>query len=102
MSPIKSLKALLSRPTGRVALMVVSISTLSVSPAFAQLTKLTSVMQNVQTALLGIGVVAFTIAIAWAGYKMIFQHAKWSEISNIVIGGVLVGGAAEIAGWLIN
>ncbi|MFP1132967.1 TrbC/VirB2 family protein [Asticcacaulis sp. W401b] len=75
---------------------------LAASPAFAQIEKLTSVLENVKTALLGIGVVAFTIMIAWAGYKMGFQHAKWSEVSNIVIGAVLVGGAAAIAGWLIN
>ncbi|ESQ79270.1 TrbC/VirB2 family protein [Asticcacaulis sp. YBE204] len=72
------------------------------TPAFAQIEKLTTVLDNVKSALLGVGVVVFTIMIAWAGYKMGFQHAKWSEVSNIVIGAVLVGGAAAIAGWLIN
>jgi type IV secretion system protein VirB2 len=73
-----------------------------VDPAFAQVAKLTTVMTMVQTALLSIGVILFTIAIAWAGYKMAFQHAKWSEVSNIVIAGVLAGGAAEIAGILFG
>lgn len=85
-----------------IALAVPTLGLLAASPAFAQIEKLTSVLENVKTALLGVGVVVFTIMIAWAGYKMGFQHAKWSEVSNIVIGAVLVGGAAAIAGWLIN
>ena len=72
------------------------------SPALAQIEKLTSVLENVRTTILGVGVVLFTIMIAWAGYKMGFQQARWTEVSNIVIGAVLVGGASAIAGWLIN
>jgi type IV secretion system protein VirB2 len=72
------------------------------SPAFAQIAKVNTVMTNVQTVLTGVAVTIFTVAIIWAGFKMAFQHAKWTEVSNIVIGGILVGGAAGIAGWLIN
>lgn len=72
------------------------------SNANAQLAKVTTVMDNVSSVMTGAGVVIFTIAIMFAGFKMAFQHAKWSEISNIVIGGILVGGASAIAGWLIN
>ena len=70
-------------------------------PAHAQIAQVTTVMTNVQTVLTGVAVTMFTISIIWAGFKMAFQHAKWSEISNIVIGGILVGGAAAIADWLI-
>lgn len=70
-------------------------------PAYAQIAQVTTVMTNVQTVLTGVAVTMFTISIIWAGFKMAFQHAKWSEISNIVIGGILVGGAAAIAAWLI-
>ena len=38
----------------------------------------------------------------WVGFKLAFQHAKWSEVSNIVIGAIIVGGAAGIASWLLN
>ncbi|MDQ1829847.1 TrbC/VirB2 family protein [Massilia scottii] len=72
------------------------------SPAYAQITKVNTVMGNVQTVLTGVAVTCFTIALMFAGFKMAFQHAKWSEISNIVIGGIIVGGAAGIAAWLIN
>lgn len=72
------------------------------SPAFAQIAKVNTVMTNVQAVLVGVAITVFTIALMFAGFKMAFQHAKWSEISNIVIGGILVGGSAGIAAWLIN
>ena len=81
---------------GSAALFAVS------APAFAQITKVDTVMTNVQNVLMGVAVTAFTIALLWAGFKMAFQHAKWSEISNIVIGGIIAGGAGGIAAWLIN
>ncbi|WP_230182678.1 TrbC/VirB2 family protein [Aquabacterium sp. CECT 9606] len=88
-------KATLARVGGFVLAM-------AATPAFAQISKVNTVMANVQTVLVGVAVTMFTLAIMWAGFKMAFQHAKWSEISNIVIGGILVGGAAGIAAWLIN
>ncbi len=70
--------------------------------AYAQIAKVNTVMTNIQTVLTGVAIIAFTIAIMFAGFKMAFQHAKWSEVANIVYGGILVGGAAGIAAWLIN
>lgn len=70
--------------------------------AFAGIGRVNTVMTNIQVVLVGVAVVFFTCAIMFAGFKMAVQHAKWSEISNIVIGGILVGGAAGIAAWLIN
>lgn len=82
---------------------LVALATLFLtSNAYAQISKVNTVMGKVQTTLVGVAVTIFTIAVMWAGFKMAFQHAKWSEVSHIVIGGILVGGAAGIAGWLIN
>ena len=75
---------------------------LEAHPAWAQISKVNTVMTNVQTVLVGVAVTLFTVAIMWAGFKMAFQQAQWSEISNVVIGGILVGGAAGIAAWLVN
>jgi len=75
---------------------------LEAHPAWAQISKVNQVMTNVQTVLVGVAVTLFTVAIMWAGFKMAFQQAQWSEISNVVIGGILVGGAAGIAAWLVN
>lgn len=82
-------------------LAAVGLGHLAILPAQAQIAQVTTVMTNVQTVLTGVAVTMFTISIIWAGFKMAFQHAKWSEISNIIIGGILVGGAAAIAAWLI-
>lgn len=84
-----------------VRILVVALS-MAALPAFAQITKVNTVMQNVQTMLVSIGVTFFTIAFLWVAYKMAFQHAKWSEVSNIVIAGIIAGGAPGIAAWLIN
>jgi type IV secretion system protein VirB2 len=75
---------------------------LAAGSAQAQVEKVNTVMANVQSVLTGVAVIFFSIAIMWAGFKMAFQHAKWSDISSIVIGGILVGGAAGFASWLIG
>ena len=95
-------------PSGHATLMKTAcfLFTLAVlleaHPAWAQISKVNTVMTNVQTVLVGVAVTLFTVAIMWAGFKMAFQQAQWSEISNVVIGGILVGGAAGIAAWLVN
>lgn len=70
--------------------------------AWAQVSRVNQVMTNVQLLLAGVAVTVFTVAIMWAGFKMAFQHAKWSEVSNVVIGGALVGAAGGLAAWLIG
>jgi len=93
----------MNRKTNRTAaVFAAAMVMMFASNAFAQISKVNTVMSNVQTVLVGVAVTMFTLAIMWAGFKMAFQHAKWSEISNIVIGGILVGGAAGIAAWIIN
>lgn len=100
---MKKLKALAQQAKQRDMARVTTFAVLcTASPAFAQITKVNTVMQNIQTVLVGVAVTMFTLSIMWAGFKMAFQHAKWSDISNIVIGGILVGGASGIAAWLIN
>ena len=84
------------------AAVAISLGLFVAQNANAQIARVNTVMQNVQNILVGVAVTVFTIMIIFAGFKMGFQNAKWSEISNIVIGGILVGGAAGIAGWLIN
>ncbi len=92
-----------NQPSAFVKIVAILFSCfLSASPAFAQLTRVNSTMSNVQVALAGIGVTVCTIAIMFTGFKMMFQHAKWAEVSNIVIGAMFVGGAAGLAAWLIN
>jgi len=77
------------------------IGLLPASPAFAQLQQVNTLLTTIQTTLLGIGGVICTISIIWAGFKMMFQHARFGDIANIFIGGLFVGCATVIAGMLI-
>jgi type IV secretion system protein VirB2 len=85
----------------RVSVLVPTLAVaLAAGPAQAQLEKVNTTLTLIQTTLIGVSVVCLTIAIIWAGYKMIFQHARWTDISNIVIGGILIGASGPIAAWL--
>ncbi|PLZ00416.1 hypothetical protein CY652_21355 [Burkholderia sp. WAC0059] len=78
-------------------------SLLLADPASAQITSQAStILSDISTGLTALGVVICTIALMWAGFKMMFQHARFGEIANIFIGSMLVGGASTIAGVLMS
>lgn len=72
------------------------------SPAFAQLQKVNDIMDNVATALTAASVITATVAILWAGYKVLFGGQTFREAAPILIGGLLIGGAAQIASMLVG
>lgn len=78
-----------------------AVELLWVSPAFAQLSQVNTLLSTIQTTLLGVGGVICTISIIWAGFRMMFQHARFGDVANIFIGGLFVGCATVIAGMLI-
>jgi type IV secretion system protein VirB3 len=49
-----------------------------------------------------ISIAVVTIAIIWAGFKMIFQGARLADVANVLIGGTLVGGAAAFASYIVD
>ncbi|WP_144156326.1 TrbC/VirB2 family protein [Paraburkholderia sp. BCC1885] len=71
------------------------------SPAYAQLSQVNTLLTTIQTTLLGVGGVICSIAIIWAGFRMMFQHARFGDIANVFIGGLFVGCATVIAAMLI-
>lgn len=71
-------------------------------PAYAQLSNVNNLLQNIETVLKGAGVTVASIAIIVSGYKIIFQGARFEDVSKILIGGLLIGGATSMAGWLIG
>ena len=71
------------------------------SPAHAQLSQVNTLLTTIQTTLLGVGGVVCSISIIWAGFKMMFQHARFGDIANVFIGGLFVGCATVIAAMLI-
>jgi type IV secretion system protein VirB2 len=83
----------------RTAVMCVAL--LVTSPAWAQLSQVNTLLTTIQTTLLGVGGVVCSISIIWAGFKMMFQHARFGDIANVFIGGLFVGCATVIAAMLI-
>ncbi|WP_321968300.1 TrbC/VirB2 family protein [Burkholderia cepacia] len=77
------------------------VALLFASPAWAQLSQVNTLLNTIQTTLLGVGGVICSISIIWAGFRMMFQHARFGDIANVFIGGLFVGCATVIAGMLI-
>lgn len=75
-------------------------------PALAQSSggfqKANEFIDNVLSILRGVSLGVVTIAIIWAGYKFLFKKADLTEVGMILAGGMLIGGAAELARYLIG
>lgn len=78
-----------------------SIALAYATPAYAQLSQVNTLLSTIQTTLLGVGGVVCSISIIWAGFRMMFQHARFGDIANVFIGGLFVGCATVIAAMLI-
>ena len=80
------------------------LTTAAIAPiAHAQgFDKINTTVTNVQAILVTISVAVVTIAIIWAGFKMIFQGARLSDVANVLIGGTLIGGAAAFASFIVS
>ena len=77
---------------------------LLVMPALASaqgFDKINTTVTNVQAILVTISIAVVTIAIIWAGFKMIFQGARLADVANVLIGGTLIGGAAAFASYIV-
>jgi type IV secretion system protein VirB2 len=64
--------------------------------------KINTTVTNVQAILVTISIAVVTIAIIWAGFKMIFQGARLADVANVLIGGTLIGGAAAFASYIVS
>lgn len=72
-------------------------------PALAQgFDKISTTVTNVNAILVVVSIAVVTIAIIWAGFKMIFQAARLADVANILIGGTLIGGAGAFAAFIVS
>ena len=62
----------------------------------------TDFLNNIGEILNAASLVVVTIAIVFAGYQIAFNNKRISEVAPVLIGGVLIGGASQIAAMLIN
>ncbi|MBW8848015.1 MAG: TrbC/VirB2 family protein [Burkholderiales bacterium] len=80
-----------------------TLVSMAASPALAAgFDKVNDTVTNVNTILVTISIAVVTIAIIWAGFKMIFQGARLADVSNVLIGGTLVGGAGAMAAYIVS
>jgi type IV secretion system protein VirB2 len=64
--------------------------------------KVCGFLSNVNDILNMGSVAVVTIAVIVAGYQIAFAHKRISEVSPILIGGVLIGAAGQLANMLIG
>lgn len=65
-------------------------------------TKVTGFFANFETILRVASVSIVTIAVVFAGYQIAFAHKRLSDVAPVLIGGLLIGGAAAISGWFVG
>ena len=71
--------------------------------AFAQgFDKINTTVTNVNAILVTVSIAVVTIAIIWAGFKMIFQGARLADVANVLIGGTLIGGATAFSTYIVS
>ncbi len=68
----------------------------------AGLEKVESIMQNVSSALQAASVVTVTVAVLWCGYKIVFGGQTFREVAPVLIGGIIIGAASQIASMLVG
>ncbi|MDG6896504.1 hypothetical protein A6A19_00390 [Actinobacillus delphinicola] len=77
--------------------------TLVSDPIFAAgIEKANKVLNKVEIALHSVAVVSVTIAVFLSGYKIVFGGQTLREVSPILIGGLIVGSASEIANLFVG
>ena len=93
-------------PRGRLA---GSVTAFAMSPllVFAQGfggadTKVCGFFENVNGLLNMASIAVVTIAIIFAGYQIAFAHKRIADVAPILVGGLLIGAAAQIARMLLG
>ena len=64
--------------------------------------KLCAFLENLTTLLNLASIAIVTIAIIFSGYQIAFAHKRINDVAPILIGGLLIGAAAQIARMLIG
>lgn len=64
--------------------------------------KVSTFFQNINGLLTIASIAVVTIAVIFAGYQIAFAHKRISDVAPILIGGFLIGAAAQIARMLLG
>lgn len=80
------------------AVFLAAVATVVCDPAAAQ--ALAPVVRGatiIRDTVVGIALLVMTVAVGVAGFRVAFAGASFRDVSNLVVGGALAGGAAAIA-----
>jgi type IV secretion system protein VirB2 len=88
----------------RAVLMAVTAAIILPGMAFAQdaSSNICSVLNTINKLLNVASIIVVTIAIIFSGYQIAFAHKRIAEVAPALIGGVLIGAAAQIAKMVIG
>lgn len=59
-------------------------------------------LTNITGVLNAVSIVVVTIAVIFSGYQIAFAHKRISEVAPILIGGILIGAASQIASLFLK
>jgi len=85
----------------------VASSTVITNSAFAASSggfdKATGLFDNLAATLTGaLAVSVITVAVCWVGYKCLWDGKSLMDCKNIIIGGILIGGASGFASYMLS
>lgn len=72
------------------------------SVAHAGLPDIAGKANAIATWLTTAGLAVMTGAVVWAGFRVLFQGADFRSLSNLLWGGLLIGGAAIFAAFFLG
>lgn len=64
--------------------------------------KICGVMGSIHGILKVVSIVVVTVAIIFAGYQIAFAHKRIADVAPILIGGLLIGAAGQLAAMIIG
>lgn len=74
--------------------------------AFAQIgdtgTKVCGFFENINSLLNAASIVVVTIAVIFSGYQIAFAHKRIADVAPALVGGVLIGAAAQVAKMVVG
>jgi type IV secretion system protein VirB2 len=90
------------RLLGRLAVVAIIVAPALVMAQDTAISKTCQLLDTVQTLLKGVSVVVVTIAIIFAGYQIAFAHKRIAEVAPVLLGGLLIGAASQIASMILG
>jgi type IV secretion system protein VirB2 len=65
-------------------------------------TKVCGFFQNINGLLNAASIVVVTIAVIFSGYQIAFAHKRIADVAPALVGGVLIGAAAQVASMVVG